>query len=96
MSKVKLGNKKFIIDKNGNDVLENHIKTILNETVEKISKITNELGYPVAYDIKRGKILKVKFVKELCEIKKNDRTIVLDVDEIEEINKTNIKRLLKQ
>ena len=59
----------------------------LNLECEKIKQLTLKLGYPVAYDIKTGKILKVNDVKKIYQITKDGKTINIDDDEIVDVRK---------
>lgn len=86
LSKLKDNNNFYYSIKLGKTYLKNIVTNKLNESTKKIKEFTN-MNYSFAYDIISGKIFKVKKIKKLYQIRKDNKTILLDTSEIEDVKK---------
>lgn len=86
LSKLKDNNNFYYSIKLGKTYLKNIVTNKLNESTKKIKEFTN-MNYFFAYDIISGKIFKVKKIKKLYQIRKDNKTILLDTSEIEDVKK---------
>ena len=82
-----INNKKYFINKLGQ--IEFECANFLNSdnVIKKIRELSNNLGYPIAYDIKKDELIKVNKVIKLYQIKKDDAIVTLDANEIEDVKK---------
>ena len=87
---VRKGGEEFFINQKGEFVFGEFDNVTRDRKIRKIKYMTESLGYPVAYDIENDAILKVKNIKKLYQIKKYDKTMVLDASEIDEVKKLTI------
>lgn len=85
--RIKQNNQTYYVDRTGKNILEKFIMMFLNTAKQKIEYLTKSLDYPIAYDIENDTLLKVRKIKKLYQIKKDDKVLLLDASEMEDIKR---------